>query len=205
MDSSPPDVIREVLSHRVKRPVDDPTLTPAAVMLLLYSKDGNYCVLLNKRSEEVEYHKGEISFPGGAQDPEDKDFLETALRETEEEMGIDRADITILGELDDVATTSRFHVNVFVGSIGYPYKFKPSAVEIAEVLEVPIDSLLDPANLRVETRWQDGKPVTSYAYAYDEHVIFGATARILHQFLELLSDGLSQEEHRVDYSSSDRN
>ena len=201
MVSSPPDVIQEVLSHRVKRLVDDPTLTPAAVMLLLYSKDGDYCILLNKRSEEVEYHKGEISFPGGAQDPEDSDFLETALRETEEEMGIDRADVTILGELDEVATRSRFHVTVYVGSIGYPYKFKPSAVEIAEVLEVPIHSLLDPANLRVETRWEDGKPVTSYAYAHKGHVIFGATARILHQFLELLSDGvneadgLSKEEH----------
>ncbi len=121
MLSSPPDVIREVLSHRVKRPLGDPTLTPAAVMLLLYSKDGDYCVLLNKRSEEVEYHKGEISSPGGAQDPDDSDFLETALRETEEEMGIDRADVTILGELDEVATRSRFHVKVFVGSIGYHF------------------------------------------------------------------------------------
>ena len=103
--------------------------------------------------------------------------------------------------VDDIATSSRFHVNVFVGSIDYPYKFKPSAVEIAEVLEVPIHSLLNPANLRVETRWEDGKPVTSYAYAHNELVIFGATAKILHQFLELLSDGvneadgLSKEEH----------
>ena len=130
MAASPPEVIRKALSRRATLSVDDPSLTPAAVLLVLYAKDGEYCVLLNKRSEEVEYHKGEISFPGDARDPEDKDFLDTALRETEEEMGIDRKDVTILGELDEVVTTSRFHVKVFVGSIAYPYKFKPSAMEI---------------------------------------------------------------------------
>lgn len=192
---SPPDVIQKVLSHRVKQSVDDLELTPAAVLVLLYLKDGEYCVLLNKRSELVEYHKGEISFPGGAKDPEDKDFLDTALRETQEEMGIDRSHVSILGELDEIATSSRFLVKVFIGAISYPYQFKPSAVEIAELLEVPISTLLDSANLRVETRWEDGAPVTSYSYAYKDHLIFGATARILRQFLELLADGLDKEEH----------
>ena len=195
MVSSPPDVLQRVLSHRVSRAVDDPTLTPAAVLLLLYRKDGDYCVLLNKRSEQVEHHKGEISFPGGAWDPEDKDFLDTALRETEEEMGIHRGDVTIFGELDEVVTRSRFNVRVFVGGIHYPYAFKPSDLEIAEVLEVPISWLQDPANLRVETRWEDGALVNAYSYAYKEHVVFGATAKILQQFLELLADGLEKEEH----------
>lgn len=199
---SPPDVIREVLFHRVKKPVDETALTPAAVLLLVYQKDGEYCVLLNKRSEQVEYHKGEISFPGGAKDPEDRDFLDTALRETEEEMGIDRSHVSILGELDEIATNSRFLVKVFVGAISYPCQFKPSAVEISEVLEVPISTLLDSANLRVETRWEDGAPVTSYSYAYKEHLIFGATARILRQFLELLAHGLDREEHRFEHRSS---
>jgi 8-oxo-dGTP pyrophosphatase MutT (NUDIX family) len=195
MGLSPPDVIQKALSHRVEKTVADPSLMPAAVLLLLYPKDGEYCILLNKRSEQVEYHKGEISFPGGARDPEDRDFLDTALRETDEEMGIDRADVTILGELDDVETRSRFLVKVFVGSIGYPCLFKPSAMEIAEVVEVPIASLQDAANLRVETRWEDAAPVTSYTYAYKEHLIFGATAKILKQFLELLEDGLEKGEH----------
>ena len=195
MAASPPEVIRKALSRRATISVDDPSLTPAAVLLVLYAKDGEYCVLLNKRSEEVEYHKGEISFPGGARDPEDKDFLDTALRETEEEMGIDRKDVTILGELDEVVTTSRFHVKVFVGSIAYPYKFKPSAMEIAEVLEVPIPSLNDPSNLRIETRWEDGVSVSTRSYAFKEHLIYGVTARILQQFLEVLADGLEKEAH----------
>ena len=190
MASSPPDMIRRVLSHRGKQRPSDPSLTPAAVFLLLYRKNGEYCVLLNKRSQQVEHHKGEISFPGGARDTDDADFLDTALRETEEEMGISRADVTVLGELDQVETRSRFLVRVFVGTIPSAYRFKPSAVEIAEVLEVPIASLRDSANLRVETRWEEDGPVTSYAYAYNDHLIFGATARILQQFLELLEEGL---------------
>ena len=194
MGLSPPDVVRNVLSGRVKLTVADPSLTPAAVLLLLYQKNGEYCVLLNKRSEQVEYHKGEISCPGGAQDPQDSNFLDTALRETEEEMGISRGDVTILGELDEIATNSRFSVQVFVGTIESSYAFKPSPIEISQVLEVPLSVLRDTANRRVETRWEEESPVTAYAYAYNEHLIFGATARILRQFLELLEDGLKREE-----------
>ena len=195
MASSPPDVMRSVLSNRTHQEVAGPSLTPAAVFLLLYPKDGEYCVLLNKRSQEVEHHKGEISFPGGARDPEDVDFLDTALRETEEEMGISRVDLTVLGELDEVETRSSFRVKVFVGAIPGGYAFQPSAVEIAEVLEVPIATLRDAASLRVETRWKEGAPVTSYAYAYNEHLIFGATARILRQFLELLDEAPGKKGH----------
>jgi len=200
MAASSPEILRKALSRRAALsatalPIDDPTLTPAAVLLVLYAKDGEYCVLLNKRSEDVEYHKGEISFPGGARDPADKDFLDTALREIEEEMGIYRNDVTVLGELDEVVTNSRFHVKVFVGSIDYPYDFKPSAVEIAEVLEVPINSLNDPSNFRVETRLEDGVPVSARSYAYNKHLIYGVTARILQQFLEVLADGLEEEAH----------
>ena len=194
MVASPPDVILKVLSPRVNQKVAESSLTPAAVMLLLYQKDGDYCVLLNKRSEQVEHHKGEISFPGGAQDPEDQNYLDTALRETEEEMGIHRGDVTVLGELDEVETRSNFRIKVFVGAIPSSYCFKPSAEEIAEVLEVPIASLRDTANLRVETRWEEDAPLTSHSYAYKEHLVFGATAKILRQFLELLEDGLAEEE-----------
>ena len=191
MGLSPTDVIKKALAGRVQKTVAGASLTPAAVLLLLYPKDGEYCILLNKRSQEVEHHKGEISFPGGAKDPQDRDFLDTALRETHEEMGIKPADVTILGQLDDVTTRSGFKVSVYVGTIDYPYDFKPSDIEIAEVLEVPLSVLRDPASLRVDTRWEEGREVNGYAYAYNGHLIYGATARILQQFLGVLEDGLA--------------
>ena len=193
MTSALPEIVKEVLSQRATKTVADPSLNPAAVLLVLYPKDGEYCILLQKRSENVEYHKGEISFPGGAKDKEDRDSLDTALRETEEEMGIRREDVTILGELDEVATSSAFLVSVYVGIIDYPYSFKPNYHEVAEILEVPTAALQDPDNLRVESHWDNGQLTTSYAYAYDQHLIFGATARILQQFLELLRNWIVKE------------
>ena len=198
MGLTPPEIIRQALAQRVVERVDGTGMIPAAVMILLYRKEGEYCILLNKRSEEVEHHKGEMSFPGGARDPEDLDLLETALRETEEEMGIKREDITVLGEMDEIVTRSNFQVSVFAGTIEYPYKFTPSAIEIAEVVEFPVAALIDPANRRVETRWIDGMPLTSYSYVHEEHVVFGATARILQSCIEILDDRLESEGHQLD-------
>ncbi len=189
-----PDLVKQALAHRSRWSVTDDSLLPAAVLLVLYPKDGDYCLLLNKRSELVEHHKGEISFPGGARDPEDADFAATALREAEEEMGIRPADVKILGRLDDVVTRSGFGVRVFVGEIPYPYPFSPSELEIAEVLEVPVSSLYDPANIRWETRWNGSGLSTVYSYVFKEHVVFGATAKILQQFLELMEDSLKLKE-----------
>lgn len=193
MADSTPQIIRKALTRRVKYTMADPGVMPAAVFVLLYPKDGQYCLLLNKRSQTVEHHKGEISFPGGMRDPEDHDFLQTAFREAREEMGIEPTHITLLGELDDVVTRTNFGIRVFIGTIPYPYPFQPSPMEVAEVLEVPISALLDPLNRRQETRWVDGRPVNACSYGYQEHLIFGATAKILQQFLEILEEGLKDE------------
>ena len=198
MGQTPPELLKRALAKRVVERADGTGLMPSAVMVLLYPKGGEYCILLNKRSDRVEHHKGEISFPGGARDPEDRDSLETALRETEEEMGINRDDITVIGEMDEVVTRSNFLMNVFTGTIKYPYPFKPSAIEIAEVLEFPVSALIDPANRRTETRWDDGHPATSYSYVHQEHVVFGATARILQSCIDFLDDRLEREGHQVD-------
>lgn len=192
------DLIRETLARRPRVVADAEGLMPAAVMLLLYPKDGEYCVLLNKRSLTVDHHKGEMSFPGGARDPEDNDFADTALRETEEEMGIARNDITILGRLDDNVTRSHFLVKVFVGTIPYPYEFQPSSHEIAEVVEIPISVLRDPATLRWDSRIENGERIAVCSYGYQQHLVYGATAKILDQFLEALEDGLKKEGTSLD-------
>lgn len=192
------DLIRETLSRRDQIAAAAEGLMPAAVMLLLYPKDGEFCVLLNKRSMTVEHHKGEMSFPGGARDPEDADFEETALRETEEEMGIARNDITILGRLDDNVTRSNFLVKVFVGTIPYPYEFKPSSHEIAEVVEIPLSVLRDPATLRWDSRIENGERVAVRSYGYRQHLVYGATAKILDQFLDTIEDGLTKEDTSLD-------
>ena len=192
------DLIRDALTRRDVITAAPEGLMPAAVMLLLYRKDDDYCVLLNKRSMTVEHHKGEMSFPGGAKDPEDVDFEATARRETHEEMGIYPDDITILGRLDDNVTRSNFLVKVFVGTIPYPYEFRPSSIEIAEVVEIPLNVLRDPACWRWDSRLEDGERVAVRSYGYQEHLVYGATAKILDQFLDVVEDGLNKEDISLD-------
>ena len=192
------DLIQDALAQRTPVTAAPDGLMPAAVMLLLYRKDGDYCVLLNKRSMQVEHHKGEMSFPGGARDPEDADFEATARRETHEEMGIAPHDITILGRLDDNVTRSNFLVKVFVGTIPYPYEFRPSSIEIAEVVEIPVGVLRDPATLRWDSRIEDGQRVAVRSYGYQQHLVYGATAKILDQFLDVIEDRLNKEDPGFD-------
>ena len=169
--------VRRALSNETRK-VSEPGLRRSAVLLLLYRKDGEYAVLFNKRTQKVEFNKGEICFPGGGMDEGDAGLMETALRETHEEMGISPASVTVLGELDETTTRAGFVIRPFVGTIPYPYEFRPNEDEVAEVLEVPVSSLLDTRNVE-DADWAHSK-----VYSFGEHKIFGATARILEQFLD---------------------
>ncbi len=181
------EAVRTILSRREAQPTADPKLRPSAVLLLVYKKDGEYCVMFNKRSEEVEFNKGDMCFPGGGKNPEDASLVAAALREANEEMGIKPEDVTVLGELNHTAARTDFFIRPFVATIPQPYTFKPNSIEVAEVVEIPIAQLLDRNNLREEIRvLPDGQQVTSLAYAYGRHLIYGATAQILNQFLGLL-------------------
>jgi len=171
--------------------VNSDGLTAAAVSILIYPKKDGLTIILNKRTDRVEHHKGEISFPGGGRDPEDNSILATALRETQEEMGIDPDDIEILVQLDQVSTRSGFSITPFVGVIPPDYDFKVSNIEIAEVLEVPIESLINTENQVPDDRiWGTDVPNRQYSYVYGEHVIWGATARIITQLLEILKKNI---------------
>ena len=166
---------------------DGSDLIPAGVLLLIYLKDGELCVLLNKRTNRVEHHKGEISFPGGGRDPEDQTLMDTALREAYEEMGIEKDDVEVICQLDRVSTRSGFAITPFVGTIPSSYPFKSSASEVAEVIEVPLASLMAPDNRIVDGRVGVVEDGPNYSYTYGEHVIWGATARILTQLFGLIS------------------
>ena len=158
------------MARRERRVVDDPPLAPAAVLVLIYPKDGEPYVLFTKRTEKVEHHKGEVSFPGGARDSGDAGLLDTALRETEEELGIAPDDVTILEELDDTPTGTGFVIRPFVGVIEREYSILPNPAEIDRVIDVPLRALMCPENHRVETRWIGGLPSESYSFAHDGRV-----------------------------------
>jgi 8-oxo-dGTP pyrophosphatase MutT (NUDIX family) len=169
-------------------------LIPSAVLLLLYSKGGIPHLLLNRRTDLVAYHKGEMCFPGGAADPEDKDLLTTALRETEEEMGVRPGDVLVLGALPWVRTRrSPFAICPFVGVIPYPYPFRASPGEVAEVVEIPLPALFLPTALRSEAHLEDGRVKREVTYAYQGRVVYGATARILSHFLDVVHQALGKE------------
>jgi len=147
------------------------------VLIPLFYGQGQYHVLFTERSEEVDFHKGQVCFPGGTQEPSDSSLLQTALRETEEEISLRAKDVEILGEFDDSLTlTSNYVISPFVAFIPHPYPFKADGREIREIFSVPLSFLMDEANFK-----QD-----SYSYEYQGHVIWGATARILRQFIDLL-------------------
>ncbi len=181
--------IRNILSQRERQTIafSDARLTAAAVIVPLYEKGGEYHILFTKRTEKVESHKGQISFPGGARQPEDPSLEDTALRETFEEVGVHPQDVEILGELDKMGTiSSNFLITPFVAIIPYPYEFAVNRDEIEELVEVPLSALLDKGNYREEFQVYEGRPYQASFYHYKDKVIWGATARILKQFLDLV-------------------
>jgi 8-oxo-dGTP pyrophosphatase MutT (NUDIX family) len=179
--------IREVLSSRKRRVIEHPPFSHAAVLVPLFRKGEDCHLLFTKRSEQVKYHKGEISFPGGVVDEEDAELQRTALREAFEEIGLKEEDVQIIGVLDDIVTITEFIVTPIVGLFPYPYPFKVSEVEIAELIEVPLGSLLDEDCFSEREIFRGDRKEVVYAYQYGNHVIWGATARILKQFLDLIT------------------
>lgn len=181
--------LTKALGKREKRTLSREGKVVAAVLIPLFGKDGDLYVLLTKRSHAVEHHKGEISFPGGRLDESDPDLLHCALRETSEEVGIEPADVRIVGELDDFYTVAtEFLVVPFVGFIPYPYNFKTDSTEIDKIIGVPLEVFFDP-NRRSEETWVfEDKPIKIISYQWRGHNIWGATARILDHFTRVLRD-----------------
>ena len=178
--------VEAALADRRRRVVDSESLIPAAVLLLLTNRRGPH-VVFAKRTEDVTHHKGQFSFPGGIVETWDGSRLETALREAQEEIGLAPSAVDILGTLDDTETrATQFVITPFVGMVSQPVSYIPDGKEIERVLEVPLAALLDPAIFRVEMWERDGEVHPVYFYEYNGETIWGATARILKQFLDLV-------------------
>ena len=186
--------IEKILRHYKKSKINDENIIPAAVLIPLFYNEGQYHVLFTQRSDEVNFHKGQICFPGGGPEARDSSLLQTALREAEEEIGLKSEDVEVLGELDDsVTVTSGYVISPFVAFIPYPYPFKADSREVEQIFSVPLLALMDEANFRQDYQTISGRTVCVYYYEYGGKVIWGATARIVRQFTELLRSETGSE------------
>jgi len=179
----PPDLVKK--PHRA-----------AAVLVPLVNWDNEWHLLFTRRTDRVETHKSQVSFPGGHYEKRDITMLNTALRECTEEIGVPADKIDIIGELDNCATSeTNYNISAFVGLIPYPYDFRLDRREIERLIEVPVRLLLDAEYQQAEPGLLKGHPLPVYRYGND--VIWGATARILTQFLGIWTDINSKIKYQI--------
>jgi len=162
----------------------------AAVLMPLVQIDENWHLLFTRRTERVDHHKGQVSFPGGACDPGETTPEQTALREAEEEIGLRPSDVRLLGRMNTLVTITGYQVAQVVGLIPWPYVFQISSYEVERLFTMPLDWLA-----RRENRWEfyrpdSGLPVVAY-HPYDGELLWGATARMTLNFLRVI--GLADE------------
>ena len=187
-----PAVIRDVLNTRTPRVIEDrqSLYRHAAVLIPRFKAHDEYRVLFTKRTNRVEEHKGQISFPGGAVDDGDASLQETALREAYEEIGLRKEDVVVLGQTDDTLTlASNFVIHPFVGLIPHPYRFRINGEEVKRLIEVPLRVfLVENSADRMDDVQYGGNTYHSLVFPYDGEVIWGATARIMENFVEILGE-----------------
>jgi 8-oxo-dGTP pyrophosphatase MutT (NUDIX family) len=191
--------LQQVLAAREPRRLDLTRISPqyrdsagglreAAVLVPLFQKGGEEYVLLTRRRSDLRHHAGQISFPGGRVDPDDADSLAAALREAEEEVGLDPARVEVLGCLSEaLVIVTGFRLTPWVGFVPYPYPYAPHPGEVDEILEVPLEALSRPGVHRTETREAYGMLHEVHFYDLERDTIWGATARVLTELISLWS------------------
>ena len=152
---------------------------PAAVLVPLVNRPQGLTVLFTERSRDLPDHPGQISFPGGRVEPEDANAGIAALREAEEEVGLPRERVTLLGRLTEYETVTGYRVTPIVGWVEPPFEIRPDPVEVADVFEVPLPFLLEPTNQQRHFRMIGNVRRDYYAIPYGDRYIWGATAAML--------------------------
>lgn len=172
--------------QRVQLPLNDfPGFSRAGVLVPLFPRDRELHVLLTLRTESVETHKGQISFPGGMMDTSDRDIVDTALREACEEIGLHKDELEILGILDDVPVPTGFLITPVVSYLPARPVLRVNQVEVAEVFEAPLMFFADDRNARYEDRELRGYKHVVWFYDYQGKTIWGATAAILRTLVKM--------------------
>lgn len=161
---------------------------PAAVLVPVVNQPAGPTVLFTQRTAHLHDHAGQISFPGGRVDDGDADRIATALREAEEETGIDRARVQIVGRLPDFDIQTGFRVTPIVGWVEPPFDLNPDPFEVAEIFEVPLEFFLDPENHRRHRDELNGRIRHYYSMPYGERNIWGATAGMLYSLYRVLTE-----------------
>jgi 8-oxo-dGTP pyrophosphatase MutT (NUDIX family) len=182
-----PEIIRSRLGALKPREIRSGFTREAAVLMPVYELNGEPHFLLTRRTEAVETHKGQISFPGGMRES-GEELENTAVRETYEEVGIERGRIEILGRFHDYVSINDFRVVTYAGLLRQPFTLVPHPAEVAEVLQVPFRVFQDPALLRTQKMYRLGRYINVYFYSYGSYTIWGLTARIIKDFLEELGN-----------------
>jgi 8-oxo-dGTP pyrophosphatase MutT (NUDIX family) len=181
------DKILKALNSRSPQTIVGDHFKPAAVLIPIQQGEHGDYLVLTQRADHLNHHSGQIAFPGGRVDDSDADEMDAALRESHEEIGIHPRDVRILGKLDQIDAAYGYRVTPFVGVIPAHYEFRLNPAETAAVSSVPIAALLEPANFVVNDYLSPrGQP--SYHFYVNGWDVWGVTARILVQFLELVYD-----------------
>lgn len=183
---APFDHLRTALRRHDRAVLEPGASLAAAVLVPLYESRGELGLVFTRRTLTVASHKGEISFPGGVIDEIDADVVASALREAQEEVGLEPDHVDVLGVMDDRRTVTGFLITPVVGRIPFPYTFKPSPSEVAEVLTASLAELCRPGVHRVEEWQRGGVSHTVHFYDLGRVTIWGATGQLLHDLLTLL-------------------
>jgi 8-oxo-dGTP pyrophosphatase MutT (NUDIX family) len=157
---------------------------PAAVLMPLWDDGDQVQVVFTKRTEHLPSHAGQVSFPGGMVDPGDRNLRSTALRETHEEVGVPPEQVELVTRLDQVVTVTGFLVTPYLGLVDPAARFQPNPVEVERLVVVPLARLLDKSNYQTVDMLWEGMPLRQVALYQDGDMIWGATMRILLNFLD---------------------